>query len=337
MKTRFQALFTGALAAGFFFLPLLHAVEWAPEPGRCVAAASAAGKDILYVYVTPDMGKAGDLWLKALNESAQVDSLLSGRFVFCKVELPSKMSLDKSTVDKAKQALKHGISAVPTMILADSKGRAYGRLLGGIADGSGAEAKAKALVDMAGMKKTRDHLLAQSSSTAVLSEKAALIIQALRFAPAESWAQDYPEAMLVLKEANSTNRAWRRALSASKRTESEYAILDAIARLPASQASPPVKELDDSIKRFETICGSHDLTVERKQFVLLSYVYPLYVRKTSALYKGVNNGELEDAFNRSVEILEQVRDLDPTTSWGRRAHELREELRKARLAAAKYD
>ena len=56
-----------------------------------------------------------------------------------------------------------------------------------------------------------------------------------------------------------------------------------------------------------------------------------------ALSRDAHTAESEEAFNRAVAVLEEVRDMDRASVCGRRAHQLREELRRARLAAARYD
>ena len=79
------------------------------------------------------------------------------------------------------------------------------------------------------------------------------------------------------------------------------------------------------------------LPLEERQLILLSMVHPLWVRLEEALYRDAHTAESEEAFNRAVAVLEEVRDMDRASVCGRRAHQLREELRRARLAAARYD
>ena len=79
------------------------------------------------------------------------------------------------------------------------------------------------------------------------------------------------------------------------------------------------------------------LPVADRQLLLLAMVHPLWVRLEEVLYQGAHSAESEEAFNSAIAVLEEVRDMDRSSVCGRRAHQLREELRKARLAAARYD
>lgn len=65
----------------------------------------------------------------------------------------------------------------------------------------------------------------------------------------------------------------------------------------------------------------------KNALILLSMVHPLWVRLEEALYRDAHTAESEEAFNQAVAVLEEVRDMDRASVCGRRAHQLREELR----------
>lgn len=74
-----------------------------------------------------------------------------------------------------------------------------------------------------------------------------------------------------------------------------------------------------------------------RQHVTLTILYPLALRRYALAYNGAHTPESEALFLRAVGILEHARDMDPTSETGRKAHQLREELRRARLQAARMD
>lgn len=335
MKTRVQALSTGALCAGFLLFSPLSGLEWAPAPDRAVPSASAAQKDIIYLYVSPRMGAPGEKWLHTLeNPSSDINVLLDPHFIICKIELPSKIGRDiPDSVNMAVRGLKHGINILPAMVLADSANRPYARLLGGILHERDALSKARAVNETRHLREARDALLEQARS-ASHQEKEKLLLQAMRFIPPETWTEHYPAIVEELKELGCTHPLYVNAIQASQRILAETSILECIHDMPEL---PSIDRIDQDIERLEKLAYRENLTGERRQFILLTYIYPLYVHKTFLLYDGATNAELEQAFNKSVELLEQVRDMDRNSNWGKKAHNLREELRKARLAAAKYD
>lgn len=335
MKTRVQALSTGALCAGFLLCVPLLALDWAPDPVQAPEAASAAQKDIIYLYVSPRMGAPGDKWLHALEApSSDINVLLDSHFILCKVGLPDKISSDHpDSVALAVRGLKHGINVLPAMVLTDADNRPYARLFGGILQDGDAEAKARAINEARHLREARDAFLEQARE-ASLEEKEKLLLQAMRFVPPEAWVEHYPDIVRQLEELGCTHTLYRDAIEASRRILAETSILECIHDMPRL---PSADQIDNHISRLETLAHTKELSGERRQFILLTYVYPLYVHKTYLMHDGSINAKLEDAFNKSVALLEQVRDMDRNSIWGKKAHNLREELRKARLAAAKYD
>ncbi len=339
MKTRSHVLLAGIVAAGFS-LPGFS-LEWAGTPAEALNKAEASQKDVIYVYAAPSMNQAGKDWLGALRNSPGLDRALNDQYVFCQIDLPVRMVKDdavnarvKQAVNaRVKQAAKHGINVLPAMVMADCRGRAYGKVVGGILESRDAEKQLTKIQAARDFKLRRDDLLSQAGNKPP-GEKSPLILKALAHVPAEAWAEDYPDEMAALRREECRDPLFIKADEASRRVEADILILDAVSSLPAE---PKEGKLDDLIKQFEQLAASDRLSVERKQFILISCVYPLYVRKTFLNYEGGTSGPLEESFNRSIEILETVRDMDRNTAWGQHARRIREELRAARLAAKKYD
>lgn len=335
MKTHPQALLTGVLGVFFLAVSTVTGAEWAVDAEGAKAAALKGGKDILFVYTSPGMGGAGERWIKELNESAEVDKLLSGRFVLCRIELPEKVDMaDKCMAGNLMMALKDGVGAVPTMVLADAQARSYAKLAGGVLGKREAVEKAKAIAELAKTREFRDHLMSPPSAPSGEREKSRRLLGVLYMVPPTAWLADYPDEVALLKKDHCRESGFKRGLEEAGRAEVQRRVLKTLAAMPSS---PSVKDFDDAAAGFEAAAREPGLSPETRQFVLLACAYPCYVRKAYMLYDGTNNGELEEAFNRSVEVLERVRDMGKETRWGRQAHAVREELRKARLDAAKYD
>lgn len=74
-----------------------------------------------------------------------------------------------------------------------------------------------------------------------------------------------------------------------------------------------------------------------RQSLLLRVVYPMQLRLYILAYDGAHTPESERHFLEAIATLEQIRDIDPRTESGREAHRLREEMRRERLRASKYD
>lgn len=74
-----------------------------------------------------------------------------------------------------------------------------------------------------------------------------------------------------------------------------------------------------------------------RQRLTLDVLYPLALRRYALSYDGAHTPESEALFLRAVDLLEEARDMDRDSETGKRAHEMREELRRARLRAARYD
>ncbi len=91
------------------------------------------------------------------------------------------------------------------------------------------------------------------------------------------------------------------------------------------------------VKRCRALIDSPDCSVQHEQYLRLRLIYPLLLLEYAQMYKGGHTQATEEKFLEAINELERARDLAPTTSFGRTAYALREELRRARLNAKIYD
>ncbi len=96
---------------------------------------------------------------------------------------------------------------------------------------------------------------------------------------------------------------------------------------------------DSAIDRLQEMTELRGLSVSLRQFIALNCLYPALLQKMCVLYaaNGSHSPQSEQIFLQSVTALEKARDLDPLSPTGRRAHELREQLRAARLRSKRFD
>lgn len=164
--------------------------------------------------------------------------------------------------------------------------------------------------------------------------EASSICRELEQVPPEAWFRDYPGTMKRLEKLNCTVPAFLNAREAALRLEKNRKTAELLGEsFRASKAS----SIRTCLEAWRTCADDPSLSVEERQLILLSMVHPLWVRLEKVLYREAHTPESEDAFNQAVAVLEEVRDMNRSSVCGRRAHQLREELRRARLAAARYD
>ncbi len=97
------------------------------------------------------------------------------------------------------------------------------------------------------------------------------------------------------------------------------------------------EELNKWIAKCRALTLANDCTDHQEQYIRLHFLYPLLLIKYTKMYQGAHTLASEEQFLQAVEELELARDIDPHSSYGRRAYELRETLRRARLNAKIYD
>lgn len=337
-----NALYLGALSL-ILFLSSLSGGAWESYPFReAVSLARSQKKDVLVLYTSARMGDAGVRWVKEVESSrpSTVAKSLDDDFILCRVDLPLSVRMtDVLAMKSVELASKHGVTVVPTMALCDERGRVYARLLGGIRQKTDAPALANRL------KKARKLKLARDVAMEGLDPKSkkyvrdaysreANILTALKNVPLAAWQADYPELMRELDQLECNASAYQQAKKCAIRQDIDARLRHMMLTMPMRPSSTDIERF---LKKIEGCLMDKNLTVEQRQFILLNYQYPLFVKKAQLAYDGTVTMASEEAFDQSIETLEDARDLDKNSYWGREAHRIREELRKARLAAAKYD
>lgn len=311
-------------------------------PGRAETEASSASgvaaplppPPVLVVYGSAEPCAAEARWLKALRAGAEERRALDGIVRDVQfVTVPGRPSVKDWEEDGSlSRAAMHGVRVLPTVILLDSRGRVFDVMEGG-ADAASLPGMAALLAEKA--QRVRPVTVVNGvPKGGDPSEEAAAICRALEQVPAEAWFRDYPGTMKRLEKLNCTVPAFLNARAAALRLEKnrETAVL-----LCESFQACDVPSIRKCLEAWRKKAADSSLPVEERQLILLSMVHPLWVRLEEALYQDAHNAESEEAFHQAVAVLEEVRDMDPASVCGRRAHQLREELRKARLAAARFD
>jgi len=305
--------------------------EGSPASG---AETSSPPPPVLVVYGSAEPGAAEAQWLKALRPGTEERRALDGyvrdvRFV----AVPKRPSVkDWEEGGSLLQAVMHGVRVLPAVVFLDSKGRVFDLVEGG-APAASLREKAALLAERAQRVRpvTRVNRVPKGGDPAA---EAAAICRELEQVPPEAWFRDYPGTMKRLAKLNCTVPAFLRAREAAFRLEKNRKTAKLLCESFQAYEAPAIRKC---LEAWRSKADDPSLSVEERQLILLSMVYPLWVRLEDVLYRGAHTPESEDAFNRAIAVLEEVRDMERSSVCGRRAHQLREELRRARLAAARYD
>lgn len=307
--------------------------ETADSPASCAAVPSPP-PPALVVYGSAEPGAAEARWLNALRPGAEERRALDEHVRDVQfVTVPKRPSVaDWEEGGSLSRAAEHGVRVLPTVVLLDSRGRVFDVVEGGAAAAALRE-KAALLAEKA--RRVRPVTLVNDVPRGGdPAEEAAAICQALEPVPAEVWFRDYPGTMKRLEKLNCTVPAFLNARAAALRLEKSRETARLLCETFRACDAPSIRKCLES---WRARADDPSLPVEERQLILLSMVHPLLVRLEGALYRGAHKAESEEAFNRAIAVLEEVRDMDRSSVCGRRAHQLREELRRARLAAARYD
>ena len=311
-------------------------------PGRAEAEDSPAScapppsppPPVLVVYGSAEPGAAEARWLKALRPGTEERRALDEHVRDVQfVTVPKRPSVkDWEEGGSLSRAAEHGVRVLPAVVLLDSRGRVFDLVEGG-AHAASLREKAALLADKA--RRVRPVTLVNDvPKGGDPAEEAAAICRALEPVPAEAWFRDYPGTMKRLEKLNCTVPAFLNARAAARRLEKNR---ETAALLCESFQACDAPSIRKCLEAWRKRADDPSLPLEERQLILLSMVHPLWVRLEEALYRDAHTAESEEAFNRAVAVLEEVRDMDRASVCGRRAHQLREELRRARLAAARYD
>ncbi len=145
----------------------------------------------------------------------------------------------------------------------------------------------------------------------------------------------FDERLAQARSMKTSDRRPAIGVRAADRASAElYELLVRVSQIDDDTGSETVLQLEDDVRRY---LQTPQVTAAERQRLTLEVLYPLALRRYAKAYRGAHTPESEALFLRAVAILEEARDIDPASEAGKRAHEWREELRRARLRAARYD
>lgn len=116
-----------------------------------------------------------------------------------------------------------------------------------------------------------------------------------------------------------------------------------IAHLYALRLSAGLKQESDEKEEKELITALREVmqrpttSQEMRQFIGLRCLYPALLYQYVHLYKGAHTPRSEAKLLEAIHALEEARDIDPLSYWGRLAYDERERLRAARLKSRQYE
>lgn len=310
-----------------------HGGEVLTEP-VCPVAVEVPPKPRLVVFRSEHPGQAERLWLDALAPGGAAHAVVheSVREIET-VILPTVPSVeDWREGGPLFLSAMQGVRVLPTIVFFDSKGRVFDVMTGGV-DPAGLQAKAERVVQKA--RAVRPLTLVNRITHGENSqEEQAAICRALESVPHETWFRDYPQTMKRLERLGCSLPVFVEARVLAVRLQKDR---ETAALMRQSFLAHDPRALRECIVSWLSKVEEARTPVAERQLILLAVVHPLWVRLEKVLYQDAHNQESEEAFTQAIAVLGEVRDLDPSSVCGRRAHQLREELRKARLAAARYD
>lgn len=142
------------------------------------------------------------------------------------------------------------------------------------------------------------------------------------------------ERLLLAQEQKKGDRTrWEQRHKDGLRDARLYHLLSRISSVNTTQ----IPALEGMIEETQKYISSENPQTELKQTLLLHAIYPMQMHIYALTYNGGHTPESEQSFLKAIAFLEEARDLNPKSSQGKTAHKLREEMRAARLRAAKLD
>ena len=315
-RAEMDALSVSCSAAPSLPSPVL-VVYGSEEPGSAEPAAPSLPSPVLGVYGSEEPGAAEARWLKALQPGTEERRTLDEYVRDVQfVTVPRHPSVKDWEEDGSlSRAAMHGVRMLPSVVFLDSKGRVFDLVEGGSSAASLRE-KVSLLAEKAQRVRpvTRVNDIPKGGDPAA---EASAICRELEQVPPEAWFRDYPGTMKRLEKLNCTVPAFLNAREAALRLEKNRKTAELLGEsFRASKAS----SIRTCLEAWRACADD-----------------PRCTRLEKVLYREAHTPESEDAFNQAVAVLEEVRDMNRSSVCGRRAHQLREELRRARLAAARYD
>ncbi len=285
------------------------------------------------IYCAQNPIPAESLWLSHIKSDKREGKNLSE---FIKeweiIRVPEIVSredwLPNGTLMKAAE---DGIRCLPTILLVDKKDRVFARIEGGV-NKDNLEAKLALLHYF--IINPRPVSCINRIKTGSPQSQSKLICSYLSHVPVERWYVDYPLTMRRLEKLKSQDKDFILAKEARVRLAKVKQTAQLIQQaFDAHQPDEILHCIDLWRQKIDDPCTS----MEDKQRFLLAFIHPLWIRLEAFHYNGGHVPASEEAFSQAIKTLEEARDIDTSSPLGKRADYLREELRKARLSAAKYD
>lgn len=97
------------------------------------------------------------------------------------------------------------------------------------------------------------------------------------------------------------------------------------------------RALAETIRNCRHLMQLKQASPERRQFLALRCLYPLLMMQYARGYEGAHTPATEAKLLEAIAALEEARDINPDSPYGRQAHEERERLRAARIKSRQYE
>ncbi len=208
-------------------------------------------------------------------------------FVLVKIDFPKYKELPEGEREKNERlAMKYEVEGYPTIILADAKGRAYGKT--GYS-GGGADYFVNHIQQFVLVKEKRDEILAKAKKAEGV-EKAKLLDQAIEFIEDQQVLYGYEDLMGQIILADANNEAG---------LKQEYDIRKSIDK--ARQFAIEDK-VDKSMKELDSVLQKYNETGPQKQDV--------YVMKALIF-------QYQKDTNKMISALKTAHEADPDSEWGK--------------------
>ena len=186
----------GAVISGIWLAAVLAAVaRAAPETFAASDAAVPPPSPVLVVYASANPSAEEARWLAALQPGGEGRRILDGHVKDVQmVTMPSRPALeDWSEEGRLFRASLHGVRALPTVVMLDSKGRVFDWMAGG-ADEASLPGKVALLKEKASRVRPLT-VVNDIPKGGDPREEAAAICRAMEQVPAEAWYRDYPRTI----------------------------------------------------------------------------------------------------------------------------------------------
>ena len=91
------------------------------------------------------------------------------------------------------------------------------------------------------------------------------------------------------------------------------------------------------ITRYRELMQRPETPEDMRQFIALRCIYPALMQQYAEGYLGAHTPATEAKLLEAIHALEEARDINPSSYWGRVAYDEREKLRAARLKSRQYE